>query len=507
LALWWASRLNKVSSLRVALLCLFLFLSLFWDEIGLISYPAVLLLFPRLVFSSGTSASTFFCIPIGYAMSVRWLLPAIHAAAGFPVPPGATYAPLEKFKGWVTFASSGGARAEFNKYFLSNIRIAVMDSLGLINPALPGTALYYAIFGAIICCLVLLGILIVRRIRDLRKPACERFRDAGIVIRCAVFFGVCLLFHAILLSVVGQRTWGLYWYGAFVGLGFVIATATLLEYLRVPSLLAAAFVVLVSVGSFYVFPSTNRAYKIFHYYPYRAILLRSVFENDINRFRLSGSSVSATEMRQFTRELAQDGPTVMGAPAELLYVVYELGLNSSGEGCQPYHATFNLLRSPKGSRLDCQEGIPKGDEVKDFLGAWLTPLPVSIKPNMLSVVIEGGVPSVARTDDSQIEIVGRKLTGRLSGDGRSLLWANGATWERRSGDLSTLDGEWWFNGTCVIRKAKESDVLIVDDTYAGMVQPGNTILAPEHGAAGTLSADHKRIFWNDGSTWIRQEAR
>src|SRR5688572_4280485 len=92
--LWWASRLEKVSLAKVVPLYLFLFLSLFFDEIALMAFPALLLLFPRVVFSSRAAAGTFFLIPMVYAISVRRLLPAIHAAAGFPVPRGESYSPL-----------------------------------------------------------------------------------------------------------------------------------------------------------------------------------------------------------------------------------------------------------------------------------------------------------------------------------------------------------------------------------------------------------------------------
>jgi hypothetical protein len=214
--LWWASRLNGPSFLRVVPLYLFLFVSLFWDETALIAYPALLFLFPGVVFSSRGAVATFLAMPVGYALTVRRLLPAMYGFAGFPIAGGATYEPLEKFSAWALFSSSRGARAEFNEFFLTNTRNALMDSLGLINPVLPGRIFYYALFIAILAGVGLFGVLLFRRIWRSEKVSVKWRLSRGIVIRSAAFLVVSLIFHAVLLSVVGQGAWGVYWYGSFL---------------------------------------------------------------------------------------------------------------------------------------------------------------------------------------------------------------------------------------------------------------------------------------------------
>jgi hypothetical protein len=506
IVLWWASRLRRATLLSVIPLYLFLFLSLFWDEIALIAFPAVLLLFPSVVFSSWATGTTFFLIPVGYAMSVKWVLPAVHAAAGFPVPAAESFWPLDRATSWLSLSSSSGSAAEFRRYFRRNARIALMDSLGLINPTLTHSVLYYAIFAIIAGCLILFAFLIGRRIVRLRTEFFKKVRGASVPLRAAAFLVVCLVFHELLLCLVEQKTWGLYWYGAFIVIGVVVTITTLLEHLNIQNWVAALFVLFVSLGSFYVFPATNRAYKGFHYYPYRAIMLRSVFENKLNRFEIAGPSASSSDMRRYTRQIARRTPeaSFIEAPAELLYVVYELGLDTGGEGCRIYTPTFSYVTSPDGSRLDCREPAVNNEEVDKFLGVWLTPDPVTIKANDMFVVLEDGVPRVAQVERTQIDIIEKKINGRLSADGSALMWSNGAMWQRRSGSPSSVEGRWWSDtGSHVIRKATNRDVLIISDTYSGLIQPDGVIVAPERGSAGQLSSDGKRLIWTEGGTWTR----
>lgn len=513
--LYWASRLENVSFRRVAPLYVFLLVSLFWDETALILWPALAFLYPRVVFANRSSVGAFLSIPLVYGYSIRWALPAIYAAAGFPLSAGASYYPQRRFNALVKIPP------HLDAYFLllSDIphkaRIAVLDCLGLIDPRLPASGVYFALCGAIVLCLAVLGVLLTRQ--ALRQPwkAPEDRPGLSLVVRSAGLLAVAVLFHVMMMNSVGQGSWGVYWYGAFLVIPFVIAVCALFEYLRVHSLFAAGFVLLVSAAVFYIFPFTNNAYRRFHYYPYGASLLHGVFDNTINRFNLPGPMASGTEMLQHTRNLSGHGGnvTAIGVPVELLYVLYEqgnFGVIEGGQPCRFQHAMFDFTRSPQGAGINCREPAASLADVAEFVGTWRSSSLISVAPNTGYVVMDQNEATQPATGDgARIELPGRKTAARLSSDNQTLIWEDGVVWKRLgNASARTVEGKWTFEGVHTIRKARTGDVLITPSGHAaeaGLVQPGGAAFAPRNGGTGALSAERDTIFWTDAGPWRREQ--
>jgi hypothetical protein len=325
-------------TLRFAGLCAIVWFSLFFDEVILIVYPALALLFPRLVFRNKATIALFALIPAAYAAVIVRLMPALTRLAGYP-PINRGYSPAMALVRLLTFREPALSYRIVLKVIADNSRSVLEDTFGLIRPSLPHSPYYVALFAAITllgtayACFAAISAWRRRRERPERLTALALGEDpAGIAIRAGLALLAALVYEGVLMSIslrngVEPRMWGLYYYGVFCVVFIVLALATLANAIRPPASLATAFTLAVCCATTYIFPATNQAYKDAHYYPYNPPRLYNIFENTENRFTIPPSN--AALLREKSLALWRTKNThkpVRNIPIELSALVYELGL-------------------------------------------------------------------------------------------------------------------------------------------------------------------------------------
>jgi hypothetical protein len=124
--------------------------------------------------------------------------------------------------------------------------------------------------------------------------------------------------------------WGVYWYGVFISVPFIIAVAFILSRISSNGVVARVCISVYSIilifSNFINFISTNYAYKNFHYYPMRAHLLSDMFENRANKFDLTNKSFKTFDLFTTTQSFVSLGSKdtrYVNLPSELEYLIYE----------------------------------------------------------------------------------------------------------------------------------------------------------------------------------------
>jgi hypothetical protein len=347
-------------TLRFAVLCAVVWFSLFFDEVILIVYPALALLFPRLVFRSKGTIALFALIPAAYAVVIVKIMPALTRLAGYP-PITRRYSPAATMVGLLTFREPAHSYRIVLKDIVDNSRSVLQDSFGLIRPDLPHRPYYVALFVTI----VLLGaayagfaaIAAWRRLRERHERVTALAlgeNAAGIACRAGLAFLGALVYEGVLMSVslgngVEPRMWGLYYYGVFCVVFVVLGLATLANMIRPPVILATVFTLAVCCATTDIFPATNQGYKYAHYYPYDPPRLSRIFDNTENRFAVphSNSALLREKSLALWRTRTTHQP-VLGIPFELSPLIYELGLLPT-----------QIRGNPRSFDLTWQDGQPR----------------------------------------------------------------------------------------------------------------------------------------------------
>ena len=332
---------------RFGWLCLVMYCILFTDETALIAYPAVVVLFPRLVIFSRKTIAAFLFIPVAYAASIEILFPVLIHAAGTPLPPTG-YEPAHSFIDLLIFRLPPSAYWITLQNLAANSWLILADSFGLIDPRLPNSPIYTAAFvtiailGAVFLARAFL--LIVRNLGNSRLTiGALALDDSALLIRAVLMLVLALLYEGVLMTVsigaIELRAWGLYYYGTFCVIFLLIAAALMCEFAAPSRVLLAVFASAVVFATTFIFQATNQTYKAFHYYPHRPEQLDAMFRNKINRFDTPASSSALLYQKTVALWRARTSKApVDNVPVELTYAVYELGLAP-----QPTHCEFETL--------------------------------------------------------------------------------------------------------------------------------------------------------------------
>lgn len=287
LCLYLASRLadseRKPHKFEVPLLWICVAITFFWDETGVLAFPAVLLLYPQVVFKSWKRIAAFATLPfvalLGYVLVIPW----ITEMAGFPWPDLFNYPQVQNIV----------AHEYDHDFFLVRLAqflaIAFAECFGLTYPWLINST------GALIL-QILTEVAVVIFLAACAYYAWTRRSWTSLNTRLLIAILALCIFDVFLLGTTNNGVWGLFYYGIYISLAFALFLGTLFTSFErrwsFSKNWLMIFASLVIASSFYIFEHVNFAYKS-AFYPVRpghADRLRAIFFNDINIFALKEES-------------------------------------------------------------------------------------------------------------------------------------------------------------------------------------------------------------------------
>jgi hypothetical protein len=304
-------------SAHVAAFFLCVFFSFFWDETALLVYPAIILFFPRLVLNVRYGV-IYLLLPVALYLSYMVIIPMLTTWSGT--------ASGENFAYYIEnmLLIVRPSFHNFLAHYYLNTKLLILESLGIVpvHPSSPWWNLVPIMVGQAVLLLILLSIRNIWRDKLAVRPFLLRLSlwIAGLFL--------LTLFHNALLT-MSNGVWGLFWYGAYWAVFFVIFLAWLLQGLKINQYLLtiAMAIVLFNLGN--IFLETNKIYKRMHYYPYMAQYLDRLFVDDQLRFDPGFKpQFSGQQLREFVIQYWRDDkkslPQKADLPKELFFVDLEL---------------------------------------------------------------------------------------------------------------------------------------------------------------------------------------
>jgi hypothetical protein len=352
--LYWASRIHKRDTGQPAVvgklfgsffvLCVFMFASFFVDETALLSFPTVLILFPKVVSRNRRRLACFCALPVlTYLAYWRWI-PSVTAWAGFEPPRLLDYGPTASLSGSGAFRML--VTPEVLRDLPLNLSMFLSDTLGLVNPLLARSWHYRVLWIGVV---VYVGLVVAGIARLLYRRGLTKDRTA---VRSLVLLVAVTLFANIMLHLVENRLWGLHWLNAYWPIFFLIPVGLLTDKLRLNRVVAAVGTCLVIAASIYNFTYVNNAFKQFFYY--RKVVFEDVLVHKINRFDvpLQGDSRLFTTTYSIWKQHENEA-VISSIPTELYYLVHDLRLIAPGTTMtgrwsvfDGHVLEFDLVRSP-----------------------------------------------------------------------------------------------------------------------------------------------------------------
>lgn len=332
-SLWGASRLSAGDAAHrqhtespFLALCLFMFVSFLFDETALLSFPALLLLFPAVVFRTPTRIVTFFMLPVVTYFAYFRGTPALTALAGFDVPRLDSYGPAA-----AATAASSLQRFVLNAEVLhdlpDNAMLFLSDMFGLVPPSLSPSRFYTALWTGVVASLS--GVAAVAGVRSCRPGWRSAFRGDLTVWRSLALLAAVTFFGNVMLHLVGHRIWGLHWLNTYWPIFWLLFVALALRSTDLNPAVAGAATCLIVTASVYNFVYVNNAFKTFFYY--RTVIFEDVLTNRVNRFDIPKADGAALLERTRSiwrgRRYATRIPSI---PTELYYLVHDLRLIEPG---------------------------------------------------------------------------------------------------------------------------------------------------------------------------------
>ncbi|MEW5895191.1 MAG: hypothetical protein AB1650_05495 [Candidatus Omnitrophota bacterium] len=322
---------KKFSERAACLALMFLILvSFFWDETALLVFPAIMVFFPSL-FKDRHCVLMFIAIPFLAVIFYFRIIPWLTVAAGYPFPNMLEYTALN--------LPAHEAFSRFFRDFSINGRLLFFDSLGLatVSSQAPPHVKIFMTLNAVsliaIAVLIAAGFIKKEGGQGKRALAMNMLSAAGI-------FLFLFSFHGALMA-ISRHFWGIYWYGAYFPVFFVIAVARIIPCLEISKvfLYIALSLVLIDLGL--IFPETNEFYKKMHFYPKAPVFINHLFIGDIRRFDpVTKSKYSRDELKEYLERFwvsaSHDEKILL--PKELYWVLIEV---TRGR-CQPRHGAFMI---------------------------------------------------------------------------------------------------------------------------------------------------------------------
>lgn len=301
-----------------------MFFSFFCDETALISYLAVFLIFPKIVFNSFKSLFLYLLLPFLYFCFCSYFIPLFTKYIGFLFPSISAYNP------YVFFTSLRGVNIFLNNFsfydFFQTSSLLFLDTFGLINPFFTRSPFYYLLFVLNSLLVIFLSWKIAKRI-FLNHTISNWPGDRNIIFRFLVFLIILTIFSYVLILSIGVKMWGIYYYNSYWPIFLYIMGGLILRSINYNKSYLIIHAIIISISCFYVFTYTNLTFKAHHYYvPY---YFEKVFKNEINRF-----NVSMPEMNLYQKTIdiwkhRKDNIAFKNIPVELFYLIPELKITKS----------------------------------------------------------------------------------------------------------------------------------------------------------------------------------
>ncbi len=238
--------------------------SFLWDETALLIYPAVFLFFYN-SWKNKWRLIVFLCLPVFVAVLYFKLIPSLVCWAGYPV--------KENLGDW-TFSFYNGSLifrvSQFWEYFTSLYSnfagLLFRESFGLVavHPSAPVVAkILVNLSGIALSILVVTVFINLRRDHRQKKLSSDFYREMSV---WTVGLLALASVHVILMCLFRQVVWGLFWYGTYWPVFFMIFLARVFYYARINQYVLTLIVGIIVVNCSFVFPSLNTSVKNFQYY-------------------------------------------------------------------------------------------------------------------------------------------------------------------------------------------------------------------------------------------------
>lgn len=278
--LYLASRLTsgeggKISFMKYLGFLAIVFISSFWDETALLIYPAVGLFFYPL-FTDKKRLVLFLSLPFLVLSFYLYLIPALTLQAGHALPNLLHYKDVPRFgiDHWLAVI----------KIVPVHLRLFILDSLGL--PTVSRHGLLFERILNLSDIAVLLALMAYWAHSFFNKtkkdqPVPQSGKELGIWI---AFLTMLILLHSFLMMGVNFFPCGLYYYGAYWLIFFVIFLTRLLGGLSISRFVFFVCLGIVLMNQIVCFQSMNKLYKNFHFYPYSPLAIPKILSGEIRRF-------------------------------------------------------------------------------------------------------------------------------------------------------------------------------------------------------------------------------
>ena len=179
-----------------------------------------------------------------------------------------------------------------------------------------------------------------------RNTKSDGFKNMAWVVSCAI---TGILFHSLLMTVVGNKVFGPYYYGAYITpfliAAFILVSSEALVYFGERFYKFGTFVfcgtaILVVVTLAHTFLATNLAIKNVHFYPPGSTKYREIFSNSENRFSIK--AVFSEQEKYIADFLVMRGRCI-DLPVELLWLATRMKA-VNGAGFPPDQKTMKVCR-------------------------------------------------------------------------------------------------------------------------------------------------------------------
>jgi hypothetical protein len=171
------------------------------------------------------------------------------------------------------------------------------------------------------------------------------------------------------------------------------------------------------------------------------------------------------------------------------------------------------------SATDLSLGATDRGSAADLDGRWYhdgAPTRILVAPDGRSITIvnESGQSSDGYAADSRnLAIPSLGITGKVSKDGRRIIWTNGTEWKRESSmpgpvPSANISGRWFRNGQPTsIDVARDGRNFTIVQEWGlranGRVTGNGELVVPAWKVTGRVTQNGQRIKWSNGTEWTR----